>query len=225
MTPADADALLDHYKKNRKAFSGFMNNVIDFFKIDNETLFTSRDRFAVHSVKYREKDLDHLKAKLMRKSDGNEPDIDVQNLFTRITDFCGVRVLHLRLTDFKTIHAAIDQHINNLHWRYAECPKAYTWDPEYKNFFEGFGVATELKESFYTSVHYVVKPNDESFVTCEIQVRSLFEEIWGEVDHDLNYPEKSANISCREQLKVLAKLVGAGTKLVDSIYSASEFYN
>ena len=67
-------------------------------------------------------------------------------------------------------------------------------------------------------MHYVVKPNADTFVSCEIQVRSLFEEIWGEVDHEVNYPIPTENISAREQLKVLAKLLGAGTKLVDSIY-------
>jgi putative GTP pyrophosphokinase len=111
--------------------------------------------------------------------------------------------------------------VTGQHWYLAEPPKAYTWDPEYKSFFEKFSISTKIKESFYTSVHYIVKPNVDSIVTCEIQVRSLFEEIWGEVDHDLNYPIPSKSTSCREQLKVLAKLVGAGTKLVDSIYSTN----
>jgi len=55
-----------------------------------------------------------------------------------------------------------------------------------------------------------------------VQVRTLFEEIWGEVDHALNYPTPTETISCREQLKVLAKLVGAGSRLVDSIFKAAE---
>lgn len=220
MTGNLADDLIEEYRKNRKAFSGFMNNVVDFFKSDNEGLIDGEQRFVVHSVKHREKDIDHLREKISRKIEAGRS-ISKETFFRDITDFCGVRVLHLRLSDFKVINAAIEAHIKGLHWVLAEKPRAYTWDPEYREYFQSFGIQTEIKESFYTSVHYLVKPNEESFVSCEIQVRSLFEEIWGEVDHDLNYPTPSGNVSCREQLKVLAKLVGAGTKLVDSIYSSS----
>ena len=194
-----------------------MNNVIDFFQGDNDRLQSNDKRFVVHSLKYRRKNMEHLREKIRRKSaDGKN--INENNLFSSITDFCGVRVMHIRLSDFAIIHSAIEGHISAQHWCYAEPPKAYTWDPEYKAYFEGLGVGTEIKDSFYTSVHYVVKPNADTFVSCEIQVRSLFEEIWGEVDHEVNYPIPTENISAREQLKVLAKLVGAGTKLVDSIY-------
>jgi putative GTP pyrophosphokinase len=65
------------------------------------------------------------------------------------------------------------------------------------------------------------RPRVDSPICCEIQVRTLFEEIWGEVDHALNYPNVSDNLACREQLRVLAKLVGAGSRLVDSIFRTS----
>jgi ppGpp synthetase/RelA/SpoT-type nucleotidyltranferase len=217
MIEADIEKLIDSYKRNRKAYSGFMNNVIDFFKSDNDGLLDPKGRFVVHSIKFREKAVSHIEDK--RKSTETPP-LNEENFFQRINDFCGVRVLHLRLSEFELIHSAILGHISAQFWAFAEPPKAYTWDPEYKSFFEKLGVQTEIKESVYTSVHYVVKPNQDNFVCCEIQVRTLFEEIWGEIDHDLNYPVRSEFISCQEQLKVLAKLVGAGTKLVDSIYSS-----
>ncbi len=103
-------------------------------------------------------------------------------------------------------------------WYFPEPPKAYTWDPESKQFFEGLEIEVQVKESFYTSVHYLIKPREDSPICCELQVRTLFEEIWGEVEHSINYPDKTSNIPCREQLLVLAKLVGAGSRLVDSIY-------
>jgi ppGpp synthetase/RelA/SpoT-type nucleotidyltranferase len=221
MKKDQTDALLEYCAKQKKAYSGFMNIVIDFFQIDNELLRLPDGGHVVHSIKHRQKDREHLRKKILRKSSEGR-DITLENIFTSITDLCGVRVLHLRLADFEAIHCAITQHVNSGHWCYAEPPKAYTWDPEYKTYFEGRGVGTEVKESFYTSVHYVVKPNQDTFVTCEIQVRSLFEEIWGEVDHQLNYPVPTASLACREQLKVLAKLVGAGTRLVESIYKTSE---
>lgn len=199
----------------RKAYTGFMQNVLDFFGNDNSDLYKN-GRFCVHSHKFRIKDPSHLREKISRKL-RNGSEISSENVLNKINDFCGVRILHLKLSDFSTIHEAIKKHLEAGHWVLAEPPKAYTWDPEYQIFFENLSIDTEIKSSFYTSVHYVVKPNATSSVSCEIQVRTLFEEIWGEIDHELNYPVQSNNRSQREQLKVLAKLVGAGTKLIDSI--------
>jgi ppGpp synthetase/RelA/SpoT-type nucleotidyltranferase len=41
----------------------------------------------------------------------------------------------------------------------------------------------QQKESYYTSIRYLVKPRHD-----EIQVRTLFEEIWGGIDHTIYYP-------------------------------------
>lgn len=217
-TQESIDAIAERFSNARKAYTGFLHNVVDFFGNHNSLL--KRDgKYIIHSVKFRIKEDSHIKEKIARKiADGR--DINSENVLSNITDFCGVRILHLRLSDFDIIHDAISKHISEGHWVPAEQPKAYTWDPEYKNYFEEKGINTELKPSFYTSVHYLVKPNSESKVCCEIQVRTLFEEIWGEVDHELNYPKETDSVAQREQLKVLAKLVGAGTKLVDSIYKS-----
>jgi ppGpp synthetase/RelA/SpoT-type nucleotidyltranferase len=107
-------------------------------------------------------------------------------------------------------------------WVLAEKPKAYTWDPESRDFFSGLELEVLVKESFYTSVHYVVKPRVDSDLSCEIQVRTLFEEVWGEIDHQLNYPVESKSIACKEQLRVLARLVGAGSRLADAIFRIHE---
>ena len=38
----------------------------------------------------------------------------------------------------------------------------------------------------------------------------------------INYPEKTDKEVCRDQILVLAKLIGAGSRLVDSIFSSYE---
>lgn len=73
------------------------------------------------------------------------------------------------------------------------------------------------RDTSYTSVHYLLKPRPDSHVCCELQVRTLFEEIWGEIVHRINYPTPTDNVACREQLMVLSKIVGVGSRLVDSI--------
>lgn len=171
----------------------------------------------VHSVKSRLKDPEHLKEKLLRKWESDP--ICADTLFDKVTDLAGTRILHLYQDQFPRIHEEILVKVEKLKdWYLPEIPKAYTWDPESRQFFLDCGVTVELRESFYTSVHYLVRPRADSPICCEIQVRTLFEEIWGEVDHKLNYPTQSMKSSCREQIRVLAKLVGAGSRLVDSIF-------
>lgn len=187
----------------------------------------------VHSYKSRFKDLDHLKSKIERKNieDSLLPEEDQQgpitkeNIKDRITDICGIRILHLYIGQFEGIHKALMNYVDSGELALYELPKAYTWDPEYSKTFEKLGVSPKLKESFYTSVHYVFKPRADSDITCEVQVRTLFEEVWGEIDHTFNYPEESDSRVVQEQLKVLARVVGAGTRLSDSIFELSTLQN
>lgn len=166
----------------------------------------------------------HLRAKVLRKiADGKE--ITPENLFQSVTDLVGVRVLHLHQAQFPAIHGEILKRVEEGDWVLGENPKAFTWDPESKIFFEGLRLETEIRPTFYTSIHYLVRPNPESPLCCEIQVRTLFEEIWGEIDHLLNYPDPSESIACKEQLRTLAKLVGTGTRLTDSIVRSVDEFN
>ncbi len=171
----------------------------------------------LHSIKSRFKDMDHIKKKIERKHSEVDP-ITPNNVFDRITDIIGVRILHLCQRDFSYVNACVEDQIERGDWFFHEPPKAYTWDPESREFFESFGLNVEVKESFYTSIHYVVRPRADSEVACEIQVRTLFEEIWGEIDHQINYPTPTENLACQEQIRVLARLVGAGSRLADAIY-------
>lgn len=210
------DLALAAFEERRHELSIFMKGVESWFA--SHPKLTGGSAPTVHSVKSRLKDLDHLKDKIVRKQTGADP-ITAENLFTRVTDLAGVRVLHLYQEQSRAIHAAIiDKVANQRDWVFNEPPKAYTWDPEAQGFFANMGLEVEVKDSFYTSVHYLVRPRADSPHCCEIQVRTLFEEIWGEVDHTLNYPNPANNVACREQLRVLTKVVGAGSRLVDAIF-------
>jgi len=45
------------------------------------------------------------------------------------------------------------------------------------------------------------------------------EEVWGEVDHSINYPRPVDSIACKEQILALARSTSAATRLVDSIFA------
>lgn len=213
-TKKQLDILIDAYLQRLDQFDLFRQQVQAFFMSSRQ--FHGAPLPLVHSVKSRLKDPNHLREKIIKKT--VEESITVDNLFKKITDFAGVRVLHLHSQQFEKIHEAIVKHINNGFWSLAEPPIAYSWDPETTAILAELGIQSKTRESYYTSIHYVVKPHAESDLTCEIQVRTLFEEIWGEIDHALNYPTPTENVPCREQLRVLAKLASTGTRLADSIF-------
>jgi ppGpp synthetase/RelA/SpoT-type nucleotidyltranferase len=170
----------------------------------------------IHSTKSRLKDLGHLRAKIDRKiADGRQ--INEDNFLNQITDLVGVRLLLLFQADFGAVDGLIRSKVNSGDWFLGEKPKAYTWDPESARFFENYDLEVVTNERSYTSVHYLIKPREDSFLCCELQVRTLFEEIWGEVDHRINYPTPTEILACKEQILVLSKIVGAGSRLVDSI--------
>lgn len=192
-----------------------MNGVVDTFKLD--PILNDYHHPIIYTVKKRLKDVDHLRDKISRKNNDDNP-INIDNIFDRVTDLAGVRVLHLYQEQLRSIHELIDKKINDGDWFYREQPVAYSWDPESSGFYTELGLTPKIKESYYTSIHYVVKPKADSNICCEIQVRTLFEEIWGEIDHTINYPTPTENFACKEQLRVLSKLVSTGTRLADSIF-------
>jgi putative GTP pyrophosphokinase len=170
------------------------------------------------------KDREHLREKIAKKVALGR-DINEENLFRQITDLAGVRILHLFQDNFGDIDSVICHKISDGDWVLSERPKAYTWDPEAAEYFGGFDLDVAEKITSYTSVHYTIRPRLDSPLCCEVQVRTLFEEIWGEVDHRINYPRPSESVACREQIKVLSKIVGAGSRLLDSlqrVYQAGE---
>ena len=210
------DSALHAFGEMNHELNMFMSSVRSWF--ETHPILTSGNTPLVHSVNARLKNPEHLRAKIQKKSNV-ENLIDGNNLGHKITDLAGVRVLHLHQEQLARIHEEILRKIKDRgDWVLHEPPRAYTWDPERRDFYQGIGFEVHLKPSSYTSVHYTVRPRPDSPLCCEIQVRTLFEEIWGEVDHALNYPDPTDSVACREQLLVLGKVVGAGSRLVDSIY-------
>ena len=214
--------LLETYNSERFSITQFHKRLINFFS-DNPVL--SKTEFPIiHSLKYRLKSQDHIVEKIERKNKSGYS-ITTDNLFEKITDFAGIRILHLYPSDFEKIHSEIKKQIDEQEWYLFEPPVAYTWDPELQTIFQKLEIITQIKESYYTSVHYVLMPKEKSHIKCEIQVRTLFEEIWGEIDHSMNYPHQMQSVACKEQLKVLSGLSSTGSRLLESILKAREEFD
>ena len=193
---------LEAYRDEKFPMKQFLKRIYYYFSDHPELNKGSLP--IIHSVKCRLKSEEHLSEKIKRKWEMYHG-IDNNNIFDVITDIAGVRILHLYQAQFPKIHQEILKQIDENEWYFFEPPKAFTWDPESETFFKNLNIDCEIKESFYTSIHYIIEPRENSTIKCEIQVRTLFEEIWGEIDHFLNYPDPTQSIACKEQLRVLAK--------------------
>lgn len=217
---AHIEELVQHYANNREKYNYFLNGLRALIETHPLSDY-------VHSYKSRLKEPEHLRDKLRRKmlkaASGGPPfDITSANLFEKINDLAGLRILHLYTRQLGEINRHLQDALAEAQLPLVEGPFARTWDDEYRAFFQEIGIETRDSVSMYTSVHYIVEANTRTKLSGEIQVRTLAEELWGEVDHTINYPHPSSNLPCVEQIRVLARVTSSCTRLVDSIFLTHE---
>ncbi len=171
----------------------------------------------VHSVRWRVKDTEHLIEKIIRKkADGDAGDkydeINKSNYNEIITDLIGVRALHLFKDDCIDIHRQLLSA-----WKPIEPPIAYTRKGDSEDFVvklikSGF-LAIEHKAG-YRSLHYVVesKPTRRP-MRAEIQVRTLFEEGWSEIDHTVRYPNFMNDPITNYLLTIFNRMAGSADEM------------
>jgi len=170
----------------------------------------------VHSVRWRVKDVDHVLKKIVRKKAEKKPKYDaisVANYHEIITDLIGVRALHLIKEDcFR-----IDGNIRSL-WplKADETPVVYLreGDSELRGLFETLDFQVENHLSGYRSIHYIfqTKPLLRT-ISFEVQVRTIFEEGWSEIDHKVRYPNFSNNPHINFFLSIFNRLAGSADEM------------
>lgn len=211
----DFEDVIQALERNERAYEYFCKRIVSLLEANPDLEIGGLN--CVHSVKYRKKSKNSIKDKCKRKNDRSII-VDPENCFDQIEDYYGVRLLHIHLDQIREIHKFLTEKADKGEFCFGEPPKAYTWDPEFESILRELGFQVEFKDSYYTSVHYIIKASNDSPIRCELQVRTLFEETWGELDHWMNYPQKTSNMALREQLLVLSRVVTAGSRLAVSIH-------
>lgn len=210
------DEAVAHFEEHQHLFKGFANALLENLRDDTEL------GPYIHFIKYRLKSSDRLRKKLRKKAlegpRGAKPAIDASNVFRKINDLAGVRILHLHTDQIEEMHRHIDRVLEREKFRVIEGPLAHCWDVEYEQLFERLGMEPKSRDSMYMSVHYVLETNERTKITFELQVRTLMEEVWGEVSHRVGYEEETPNQRVVDQLKVLARLTSGSTRLVDCVF-------
>ncbi|WP_281948581.1 RelA/SpoT domain-containing protein, partial [Vibrio parahaemolyticus] len=160
---------------------------------------------SVHSVRWRVKDCGHLRAKIVRKlSEGSEKyaGINASNYDEIITDLVGVRVLHL----FKEEWKGIQEFVNDS-WSVVEGPIVYYREGDKLEQFTD----CEIKKHSdgYRSIHSIITTRlQKKEIKAELQVRTVFEEAWSEIDHRVRYPNYSSNETICYFLNIFNGLAG-----------------
>lgn len=218
------DRCVKHFVTNEHLFQRAADSVMSACTINPHL------KQYIHFIKCRVKDPEHLRAKLRlnaieAKASGRAPVVDVENLFEQVNDLAGVRILHLHTDEMENINKHIVAILDEEKYRLIGKPVAHVWDDEYHRYFSELGLTTVMRETMYASVHYVIELNTASRVRCELQVRTLADELWGEVSHKVDYSEPTESVACKEQLKVLARVTSGCTRLVDSIFRSQDEFD
>lgn len=162
-------------------------------------------------VHYRTKDPEHLIAKVVRKN----KKIYLDNYISNITDLLACKIIYLYRDDWKVIHQFLIKNFKNM---FIEEPIANTIHDN-KEMFSQLGVKTDIRESKYQSIHYLIGFEGN---IIELQVRSIYQEAWGEIDHLLRYPYETDNIALGEFSKLLNEITIVGDKLSNLINDYKE---
>jgi putative GTP pyrophosphokinase len=195
----------------------------EYERAGNFIVDTIRQVKSVHSIRMRVKSPTHLLEKIIRKKKQNhERAITLDNFTSEIKDLVGVRVLHLFKEDWKDIHEFIEKEwdfaeINKDGQSQVDSPIAYIREGDDKTQSDQFtsaGLKVQQHDAGYRSLHYVIqfRPSKRIF-NAEIQVRTLFEEGWSEIDHKLRYPNNLDNNLLSNYLKLLNRIAGTADEM------------
>lgn len=218
---AELKAIEDAYREKEDLFRNIGKEFIDEYLYDIETA-------GIHSYRYRTKAPDHLLEKIVRKRKENPEkfaQLDHTNFHKYITDLIGIRVFFLYREDWIHFHRYITSRFENDpsqyirdrlkdfdenpdHYYLAERPKAYKRAGDSK-IYDGSQIDI-ITDGIYRSLHYIVKYKG---YYVEIQGRTLFEEGWSEIDHDIVYKEAQDDEMLRDYSKLLNRLSGLADEM------------
>jgi putative GTP pyrophosphokinase len=203
-------------------YHDFLERKAELLEIAAQTAQSLQHLPEVHAVRYRVKDPLHLLRKVIRKKvEYPRRHIDVHNYIDWINDLAGVRALYLYKSEWHTL----GRHIQAT-WELKRPPIAYLSPNTDENTVQAFSAAgadIRWHEHGYRAVHFVVstQPSRQRYFV-EIQLRTLFEEGWSEIDHAVRYPDLSCNAFVRDLLHLLNHFTGQSDQLASFIKTALE---
>ena len=177
----------------------------------------------IHTVKSRIKESDRLVEKIIRKTVdrknkyGNNFQFTIDNYKEEINDIIGVRVMHIFKDEWEQIHNFI-----NATWNVIEIT-ANVRAGDNTDKFNNLNIEVRSRPSGYRSVHYLVELNytRTNKIIAEIQVRTIFEEGYGEIDHRLRYSHDNIPDILKSNILLFNRIIGSADEMASLINSLS----
>lgn len=200
-------SLIDEYKKIKSFYESYTKKIEALIK----TLIDESE-IQVHSITPRTKEVESVSRKISSK-------IETYNKLSDITDLSGVRICCYFSSQLDKVAALIKE--NFIVIPELSIDKRETIDPD------RFG---------YLSLHYVVKLSAERAklpeykkykdLLCEIQVRTILQHAWAEIEHDLGYrSDIEIPRKIKRQFSRLAGLLELADEQFDNIKLQVENYS
>lgn len=208
------DAIYTDYLEKQEHLQAVVNSIVSKF------LTEEAKEVGVHSVRSRIKKAESLIEKIIRKTleshkKGEHRSITVENYGNEINDLIGIRILHVFKNEWLGIHNFINKTWTN---KIVGNPLTYYRKGDDKAFIKECkknGCDAKIHRKAYRSIHYIINHNSTlPFNVAEIQVRTIFEEGWSEVDHKLRYSlKKETKHALDGYLLVLNRIAGSADEL------------
>jgi putative GTP pyrophosphokinase len=166
----------------------------------------------VHTVRSRVKDPSHLVDKIIRlKLLRPSLVVALDSYKDTVPDLVGVRALHVFKDDWTDVHDDVMSKWTGK--RKKGIPEIHLLNGDSRKIYQSRPCRFRYMEGAYRSVHYIVKTQIAEPFWVELQVRTIFEEAWAEISHQLAYPNPSTPEPLTTYLGVLAVAAGLGDQL------------
>lgn len=146
--------------------------------------------------------------KIYRKINSKYNDGFTPRSFKKMHDTVGIRLVVYFLSGLTLVHKEVLENLG-LEVCPDDLPIGYISDDDAKQFALN-ELSTEIKESGYHSVHYVLRLRKSKIPLSkrpyfELQIRTLTQDLWGEVEHYLGYkPNKKTIFSVKQQFRLIS---------------------
>jgi ppGpp synthetase/RelA/SpoT-type nucleotidyltranferase len=156
-------------------------------------------------TKWRIKSVDSIYLKVKRKSKTDLSDI---------TDYGGLRILCMFEQDILPVHEFLVDLLSRDDFKLKEF-KIFNWtnkrsiellERKIKKCFKDFEFDNEERATGYKSIHYVVSQiYGVNSYPIEIQLRTLLQDVWGELDHTIAYKQGNIHPHIGKSFSLLAR--------------------
>ncbi|ENX33383.1 hypothetical protein F889_02933, partial [Acinetobacter colistiniresistens] len=174
----------------------------------------------INSVRWRTKDPVHLLTKIVRKrkearekkdSTSKYLSINENNYKKIITDLIGLRAIYLFKFQWKLVDNFICENFKINHdekiviYHAPEDDLKFYYEDGDKKEVSGARLeySRQKKSSKYRSTHYIIEANFPHDFKLEIQIRSILDEAWGEIDHFIRYPDHQNDEDLQRKMTIL----------------------